>query len=107
MEENNSNRLDLQNNYPSISPSQFSDTFKINKQYNDIQMNNINKINNNININSFNDEEMNAMKNEFEEQKKKISSLCKLIDKDGIISYANIEYNQLDSLFKEKYNFRR
>ena len=75
MEENNSNRLDLQNNYPSISPSQFSDTFKINKQYNDIQMNNINKINNNININSFNDEEMNAMKNEFEEQKKKISSL--------------------------------
>ena len=34
----------------------------------------------------------------------KIGALCKLTDKDGKISYANIEYNQLDSLFKEKYN---
>ena len=34
----------------------------------------------------------------------KIGVLCKLIDKDGNTSYANIEYNQLDSLFKEKYN---
>ena len=34
----------------------------------------------------------------------KIGALCKLIDKKGNISYANIEYNQLDSLFKEKYN---
>ena len=34
----------------------------------------------------------------------KIGALCKLIDKNGNISYANIEYNQLDSLFKEKYN---
>ena len=34
----------------------------------------------------------------------KIGALCKLIDKDGKKSYANIEYNQLDSLFKEKYN---
>ena len=36
--------------------------------------------------------------------KEKIGALCKLIDKKGNISYANIEYNQLDSLFKEKYN---
>ena len=34
----------------------------------------------------------------------KIGALCKLIDKDGKTSLANIEYNQLDSLFKEKYN---
>lgn len=34
----------------------------------------------------------------------KIGALCKLTDKNGKISYANIEYNQLDSLFKEKYN---
>ena len=34
----------------------------------------------------------------------KIGALCKLIDKNGKTSYANIEYNQLDSLFKEKYN---
>ena len=34
----------------------------------------------------------------------KIGVLCKLIDKEGKKSYANIEYNQLDSLFKEKYN---
>ena len=34
----------------------------------------------------------------------KIGALCKLIDKKGNISYTNIEYNQLDSLFKEKYN---
>ena len=34
----------------------------------------------------------------------KIGALCKLIDKDGNASLANIEYNQLDSLFKEKYN---
>ena len=34
----------------------------------------------------------------------KIGALCKLTDKDGKISYSNIEYNQLDSLFKEKYN---
>ena len=34
----------------------------------------------------------------------KIGALCKLIDKYGKVSYANIEYNQLDSLFKEKYN---
>ena len=34
----------------------------------------------------------------------KIGALCKLIDKDGKVSLANIEYNQLDSLFKEKYN---
>ena len=34
----------------------------------------------------------------------KIGCLCRLTDKDGKISYANIEYNQLDSLFKEKYN---
>ena len=34
----------------------------------------------------------------------KIGALCKLTDKNGNISYANIEYNQLDSLFKEKYN---
>ena len=34
----------------------------------------------------------------------KIGALCKLIDKDGKESLANIEYNQLDSLFKEKYN---
>lgn len=31
----------------------------------------------------------------------KIGALCKLTDKNGKISYANIEYNQLDSLFKE------
>ncbi len=36
--------------------------------------------------------------------KEKIGALCKLIDKKGNISYANIEYNELDSLFKEKYN---
>ena len=36
--------------------------------------------------------------------KEKIGALCKLIDKNDNISYANIEYNQLDSLFKEKYN---
>ena len=36
--------------------------------------------------------------------KEKIGALCKIIDKNGKISYANIEYNQLDSLFKEKYN---
>ena len=36
--------------------------------------------------------------------KEKIGALCKLIDKEGKTSYANIEYNQLDSLFKEKYN---
>ena len=36
--------------------------------------------------------------------KEKIGALSKLIDKNGNISYANIEYNQLDSLFKEKYN---
>ena len=34
----------------------------------------------------------------------KIGALCKLTDKNGNKSYANIEYNQLDSLFKEKYN---
>ena len=34
----------------------------------------------------------------------KIGALCKLTDKNGNVSYANIEYNQLDSLFKEKYN---
>ena len=34
----------------------------------------------------------------------KIGALCKLIDKDGKTSLANIEQNQLDSLFKEKYN---
>ena len=34
----------------------------------------------------------------------KIGALCKLTDKKGNVSYANIEYNQLDSLFKEKYN---
>ena len=34
----------------------------------------------------------------------KIGALCKLIDKDGNSFLANIEYNQLDSLFKEKYN---
>jgi UDP-sugar pyrophosphorylase len=34
----------------------------------------------------------------------KIGVLCKLTDKEGKTSYANIEYNQLDSLFKEKYN---
>ena len=34
----------------------------------------------------------------------KIGALCKLTDKNGKISYANIEYNQLDSLFKEKFN---
>jgi UDP-sugar pyrophosphorylase len=34
----------------------------------------------------------------------KIGVLCKLTDKEGKKSYANIEYNQLDSLFKEKYN---
>jgi UDP-sugar pyrophosphorylase len=34
----------------------------------------------------------------------KIGALCKLTNKEGKISYANIEYNQLDSLFKEKYN---
>ena len=36
--------------------------------------------------------------------KEKIGALCKLRDKNDKISYANIEYNQLDSLFKEKYN---
>ena len=36
--------------------------------------------------------------------KEKIGALCKLIDKEGKTSLANIEYNQLDSLFKEKYN---
>lgn len=36
--------------------------------------------------------------------REKIGALCKLIDKDGKTSFANIEYNQLDSLFKEKYN---
>ena len=36
--------------------------------------------------------------------KEKIGALCKLTDRNGNISYANIEYNQLDSLFKEKYN---
>ena len=36
--------------------------------------------------------------------KEKIGALCKLIDKNGNKSYANIEYNQLDSLFKEKFN---
>ena len=34
----------------------------------------------------------------------KIGALCKLTNKEGKISYANVEYNQLDSLFKEKYN---
>ena len=34
----------------------------------------------------------------------KIGALCKLTDKNGNISYENIEYNQLDSLLKEKYN---
>ena len=33
-----------------------------------------------------------------------IGSICKLIDKDGNYVVQNIEYNQLDSLFKEKYN---
>ena len=37
----------------------------------------------------------------------KIGALCKLTDKNGKISYANIEYNQLDSLFKEKYKDRK
>ena len=34
----------------------------------------------------------------------KIGAVCKLTDKNGKISYANIEYNQLDSFFKENYN---
>lgn len=33
----------------------------------------------------------------------KIGELYKLTDKNGKIYYANIEYNQKDSLFKEKY----
>ena len=36
--------------------------------------------------------------------KKKIGALCKLTGKDGNTSLVNIEYNKLDSLFKEKYN---
>ncbi len=30
--------------------------------------------------------------------------LCKLTDKKGLILYTYIEYNQLDSLFKERWN---
>ena len=72
--------IENNNNNEKAPSSQISDTFIINKQYNDIKINNINKINNHTNINSINDGEINSMKNEVDEQNKKINSLKEKIN---------------------------